>query len=202
MYRFLIRVFSLCLLTLLGASAGLCQNATTSLRGVVTDPTGAVVPGASISLLNKAAGQKLATTSQGSGDYQLLQIAPATYTITVTAPGFGTSDQDRGAAGESAGDDQLRVDPSVDGLRWWMCRPAPRRSTPSDASLGNSTNNATIQAMPSETRNIPDLLSLNPGVFFIPIPAGTDPSMQDSRSGSVNGGALRPEQRHPGWPGR
>ncbi len=55
-----------------------------------------------------------------------------------------------------------------------------------DASLGNSTNNATIQALPSETRNVPDLLSLEPGVFFLPQP--TNPQSQDSRSGAVNGG--------------
>ncbi len=186
MYRFLIRVFSLCLLTLLGASAGLCQNATTSLRGVVTDPTGAVVPGASISLLNKAAGQKLATTSQGSGDYQLLQIAPATYTITVTAPGFGSQTKTAELLVNQPAtiNFALTLQSTVEVVD--VTGGAQTMNT-SDASIGNSTNNATIQAMPSATRNIPDLLSLNPGVFFIPIPEGSDPSMQDSRSGSVNG---------------
>jgi hypothetical protein len=57
----------------------------------------------------------------------------------------------------------------------------------SDASLGDSTNNATIQALPSETRNVPDLLSLQPGVIFLPNTAST-PQLQDSRSGAVNGG--------------
>ncbi len=55
-----------------------------------------------------------------------------------------------------------------------------------DASLGGSEDNATIQALPSETRNVPDLLSLQPGVFFLPAPS--NPALQDSRSGAVNGG--------------
>ena len=55
-----------------------------------------------------------------------------------------------------------------------------------DASLGNAMNNVTIQALPSETRNVPDLLSLQPGVFFLPPPS--NPALQDSRSGAVNGG--------------
>ncbi len=52
----------------------------------------------------------------------------------------------------------------------------------SDASLGNAANNEEIQALPSETRNVPDLLSLQPGVLYLPS------TITDSRSGSVNGG--------------
>ena len=41
-----------------------------------------------------------------------------------------------------------------------------------DASLGNSADNAEIQALPSETRNVPDLLSLQPGVLYLPLGYG------------------------------
>ena len=67
----------------------------TSLRGTVKDPSGAVVPGAKVTLVNKAAGQELKATANGSGEYQLVQLPPATlYVITVTAPGFEERDQD------------------------------------------------------------------------------------------------------------
>jgi hypothetical protein len=56
----------------------------------------------------------------------------------------------------------------------------------SDASLGDAKDNALIQALPSETRNVPDLLSLQPGVLAFPPPS--DAAMADSRSGAVNGG--------------
>ena len=65
------------------------QNANTSLRGVIKDPSGAVVPNAKIILTDNATGQKLTTTSGPSGEYQFLQINPAKYDISVSAPGFG-----------------------------------------------------------------------------------------------------------------
>ena len=68
----------------------LAQTATTSLRGVVQDSSGAVIPGAVISLTNTASGQKISQTANEHGEYQLPQIAPARYIIAVTAPGFGT----------------------------------------------------------------------------------------------------------------
>ena len=60
-----------------------------------------------------------------------------------------------------------------------------------DASLGNSMNNTLIQALPSEGRNVPDLLSLQPGVLYLGQNSGrpSNPSLQnDPRSGAVNGG--------------
>ncbi len=85
-----IRVSVLVLFLSLCSAVGFAQNATTSLRGEVKDPTGAVVPGATIKLFASATGQTLTTTSKSSGEYQLVQIPPAQYTITVTAEGFGS----------------------------------------------------------------------------------------------------------------
>src|ERR1035437_10083295 len=67
------------------------QTATTSLRGIVKDPSGALVPGANVTLLNKANGAKLNAVAGNTGFYVFPQIPPARYTITVSAAGF--SDQ-------------------------------------------------------------------------------------------------------------
>jgi hypothetical protein len=48
------------------------------------------VSGATITLSNGATGQKITTTSKGGGEYQLQQILPAQYLITVMAQGFGS----------------------------------------------------------------------------------------------------------------
>ncbi len=174
-------------LALAVAAVTLAQNATTSLRGVVRDPSGALVPGATIQLTNKAAGQVLSVSSKSSGDYQIQQIPPATYAVTVTAPGFGSQTKTAELLVNQPATIDFTLSPAGTDVVIDVSVAAQTLNT-TDASIGNSTNNATIQALPSETRNIPDLLSLNPGVFFVPIPAGTDPSLQDSRSGSVNGG--------------
>jgi len=69
----------------------LAQMATTSLRGSIKDPSGAVVPGASITLTDSATGKVLQTSSGGNGDYQFNQIPPAKYTIKVTAQDLQSS---------------------------------------------------------------------------------------------------------------
>ena len=92
-------------------TAAFGQNATTSLRGSVRDPSSAVVPGAAITLLNSATGQSLTTTSNGSGDYQLTQIPPASYTISVDAKGFGSQSKTAELARQPTGHRQLHTEP-------------------------------------------------------------------------------------------
>ena len=176
-----IGAFALVLFFALCTTAGFAQNATTSLRGTIKDPSGAVVPGATITLENKAAGQKLTATSKGSGEYQLQQIPPAKYLITVTANGFGSQSKSAELLVNQPATVDFALTVSESNVVVDVTAAAQTLNT-NDASLGGSFDNATIQSLPSETRNVPDLLSLQPGVFFIPNDTGS------SRSGSVNGG--------------
>jgi hypothetical protein len=168
-------------------TAAFAQNATTSLRGEVKDPSGAVVPGATITLLNSATGQSIVTTSKASGEYQLQQIPPAKYSISVDAKGFGTLTKEAELLVNQPATVNFTLTLGANNVVVNVTAAAETLNT-SDASLGQAMNNATIQGLPSETRNVPDLLSLQPGVFFIPIPPSTNPVNQDSRSGAVNGG--------------
>src|SRR5262245_52922646 len=74
---------------LLLASVGFGQ-ALSSLTGLVTDPAGAVVPGASLTVMNAANGAKRSTTADSGGAYSFPQLTPGTYTLMVTAAGFRT----------------------------------------------------------------------------------------------------------------
>src|SRR5262249_4561113 len=59
-----------------------------------------------------------------------------------------------------------------------------------DATIGNSITNTTVQALPMEGRNVPDLLSLQPGVLYLGQKFNTissDNRDTDSRSGAVAG---------------
>ena len=167
----------LCILSC--ATFAFSQNANTSLRGSVKDPTGALVPGAKVTLVNIASGQTLSTTAGASGQYQFLQIPPAKYSIAVTAAGFGTTSE----TAELLVDQPASIDVTLAIQSSTMTvdvSAAAQTLNTSDATLGNSQNNALIQALPSETRNVPDLLSLQPGVLYLP-------NTSDSRSGAVNG---------------
>ncbi len=74
------------------AQAAAAQEGTSSLRGTVLDPQGAVVPGATVSIANQETGlnRRSATTTDG-GDYVFTALTPGLYRITVEARGFKTA---------------------------------------------------------------------------------------------------------------
>jgi len=61
-----------------------------SVTGEVTDQTGAVVPGAQVSITNDATGLKREATTDATGRYRILDLPNGNYTIEVTAKGFAT----------------------------------------------------------------------------------------------------------------
>jgi hypothetical protein len=61
---------------------------TGSIVGTVTDPTGAVVPGAAITITNRATGQPIHATTTGAGTYTSGPLLPGDYTVRVEAQGF------------------------------------------------------------------------------------------------------------------
>ena len=72
---------------------GLCgiawsQASFTSLRGTITDPSGAVIPGCTVTIVDKATSVTSNQTAGASGEYQFQQIPPGTYVITATGTGF------------------------------------------------------------------------------------------------------------------
>lgn len=66
------------------------QTASGTLRGRVTDPTGAVIPQASVTA-SGANGQKATAVTDNQGAYELKGLSPGTYTITTSAKGFAVS---------------------------------------------------------------------------------------------------------------
>jgi len=163
------------------------QIATTSLRGVVKDPSGAVVSGAKITVTNAATGQTLSTTSNGTGEYLFTQLSPASYTIDVTAAGFGEQKKTAELIVDQPANIDFAMTLKSQAEIVNVSAEAQTLNT-TDASLGGSMNNALIQALPSETRNVPDLLSLEPGVLYLPTLGASESNPGgDSRSGAVNG---------------
>ncbi len=76
------------IVTLLIAAAAFGQGTTSRLQGTVSDGTGAVVTGATITLTNQGNGATLRTVSGGSGTFAFDLIPPGNYTVTVEMTGF------------------------------------------------------------------------------------------------------------------
>ncbi len=68
------------------------QNANSGeIKGIVTDTTNAVIPAATVTVLNVQTGVKINTTTNGNGIYDLPSVEPGNYTITVSKTGFRDS---------------------------------------------------------------------------------------------------------------
>ena len=98
---------------LLSFSFATGQTVTGSITGQVTDPSGAVVVGATVTAENSATGIRTPVQTNGSGVYTIRFLPVGTYTVTIEATGFITQAPRSACA---------RSDPSQAGRR-------PRRRT-------------------------------------------------------------------------
>ena len=159
------------------------QQATTSLSGTITDASGALLPGATVTITRGATGETRKTTTSSGGLYRFQQLDPGTWTILVSATGFGNQTK----VGELLVSNPANIDfkMTLESVAQTVDVTAETTTlNTSDATLGNAVNNATIQSLPMEDRNVPDLLSLQPGVLYLGHNVDAD---SDSRTGSVNG---------------
>jgi hypothetical protein len=154
--------FSL-LLALMAPAIGYSQSAA-SLRGTITDPQGAAVSEAAINLTNTQTGLIRKTLTNASGEYQFLQLPPGAYSLGAEKPGFSSL---------SRSDVNLLVNtPTTLDLRMELGKTSESVSVSAeastintvDASVGNAFSEQQVRALPLQTRNVVELLSLQPGV--------------------------------------
>jgi len=89
MRSFILR-FSMGLAILCASSLLWGQAITSSITGTVTDPSGAVVPGASVTVSDPSLGVTRRTVTNGAGSYLVSALPAGTYNLTVSANGFKT----------------------------------------------------------------------------------------------------------------
>ncbi len=160
-------------------------QASTSLRGTITDPSGSAVAGATVVLANSESKTERTATTGEQGGYQFLFVPPGTYSLKVTAAGFRLYQLTavqllvNTPATINA---QLKVGASNEVVEVTSEAPALNLV---DSSLGNSFNELQVEDIPLEGRNVPDLLSLQAGVAYTGNRIGDKD--QDTRNGAVNG---------------
>ncbi|SPF39464.1 Cna B-type protein [Candidatus Sulfotelmatobacter kueseliae] len=160
-------------------------QATTSLRGTVTDPSGSAIRGAQVTVVNPSTSYTRQTQTGADGTYVFVELLPATYNLTVEAKGFKKYLE----AGVL-----LRVDlPATVNARLEVgaiaevvsvTAEAPTLNT-TDSSMGQTMGTNEIENLPLPAENAVLLLSLQPGVAFNGENILTD--YYDTRAGMVNG---------------
>src|SRR6185436_18098750 len=162
------------LVLVLFALTGYAQSGGTTVRGVIKDPQGNLVSGATVTLTNPEKNFTRTQTTNEDGAYVFNAIPPGTYKLEVSAQGFKTASASGLVAlvdTPTVRDVQLEigaVSETVD-----VTSAAESAINTSDASLGNSFERRRITELPLNANNVVGLLSLQPGV---------------TRGGSVNGG--------------
>jgi hypothetical protein len=146
------------------AAAPMIAQSTTSLRGAITDANGGRVAGAVVTISNSKTGFTRQTNSGGTGEYQFLQIPPDTYEVKVEQQGFRVATQN-GVV--------LQVNtPATLNLKLELGSVMETVNVTADvavlnvvdASVGNAFTQQQVRQLPLLTRNVVELLSLQPGV--------------------------------------
>ena len=80
--------FTLVTALLLASGACLWASPAGSVSGTVKDPSGALIPGVKLILVSLATNAQLTTVTNSGGEFQFLQLAPATYKLSAESSGF------------------------------------------------------------------------------------------------------------------
>src|SRR5579864_1432941 len=166
------------------------SQASSSLQGTVTDPSGSAVAGADVVIAQEASKTVRTATTGPQGEFRFFALPPGTYALSVTARGFAHYAQ-QGLQllvnTPATANVQLKVGSTTESVT--VTGEAPVLNLV-DASIGNPFNETQVKQIPMEGRNVPDLLSLQAGVAYTGNRADNQKNEvrdQDTRSGSVNG---------------
>ena len=159
-----------------------------SLNGVISDATGAVVPGAEIDVMNDENGLQRSAVSDGGGRYAFAQLPPGTYTVVATMAGFEsvmTTDVVLLVNTRVTRDIVLGQVAAV--AETVQVSAAGAQVNATDATVGNAFGTKPIRQLPLNARNPAGLLSLQAGVTFLSADPLDSSKAGDIRNGSVNG---------------
>lgn len=137
---------------------------TATLSGTVTDPSGAIVPGASVTLASAATGTHRALTTDASGRYSFTQLPPSIYTLGIQVKGFKEYKQTGIAldAAQSASQN-VTLNMGSDTQQVVVNAQASQLNT-DNANIATSIDAKHIVELPLNLRNIYGLATLNSSV--------------------------------------
>ncbi len=164
------------------------------IKGVITDSSGAVVPGAVVTATSTTTGVKVSRTTSNSGDYELSPLNPDIYRVSVTAKGFQTLNQENVHVNAlevsdlslalTVGSESQSIDVST----------APPQLETSNATLGATMEHDMYSALPIEMGSYgsPDQRRATDFAFLMPGVQGNNTTGNPTtNAGIVNGSGSR-----------
>jgi hypothetical protein len=137
-----------------------------SIQGVVTDPQGSAVSGATVTLTNLDTNQTLTATTDDSGIYNFNALPPSKYSLSVEKAGFKKKVLDTvGVIAEQANALNLQLEVGVISETVTVNGDSTPLIDTETANLSGTVSTNQIQHMPSFGRDVFQLVQLAPGVF-------------------------------------
>ncbi len=162
------RTVWLFILTLFFVTAGALAQSTGTISGIVTDATGAVIPGAQVAILGLATGSARNTVSDSAGSFTAPSLQPGEYSIVVNASGFGKFTIPRLVLEvNTTATANVKLSVSSAGATVQV----EAASAPIEAqttTLGQVIDRETVQQIPLNGRHFLDLTNLTPGTVVPP----------------------------------
>src|SRR5438445_8098616 len=180
--RSALQILLLTVATLLVCIPMFSQGSAGRILGAITDQTGGVVSGATVSIIDTQRNLTRTLTTDNAGEYNAPNLLPSTYTVRAAFQGFKTEEHS-GIILEVNQD--LRVDltlqPGEQTERVTVTEALPMVET-TNAELGGTLQSQIIDSLPLNGRNFANLLQLRPGVTIYPGGSGWTQSTNGQRA--------------------
>jgi len=176
---------SVCILFLCAGSVALGQAGRGSISGLVTDPGGAVIPGAQVVLLNPATGVTQHTVTSGGGLYTFISLNPGVYQVTASQTGFKSVAQEKITVNVDQVTEvniTLQVGAATETV---TVTEGVTLVEPSNSTVGSLIGSETIDRVPLISRNVYDLIQLSAGVNAVNGSPNSSDSMQTVQNISI-----------------
>jgi len=176
----------LCGMFLIGGEA--FAQFSSSIEGTVTDTTGAIIPSAKVVLTGTATGVINSTTTNGAGFYKFPTLGPGSYSVTISASGFGSetvsavtliAEQTRGVS--------VILKPGAESTTVSVTADQTTVDT-DEAKIGSVTGKELIEDLPLQGRDVFNVANQSPGVTgtgLMGTPAQNQDIFQDTTTPAV-----------------
>jgi hypothetical protein len=177
----------LLLFTVFGVSHVRAQAVFGSIVGTVTDPSGAVVPNATVVVLDIGKGTSQTVQSNASGNYTVSRLIPDTYTVKATAKGFSSTEADNVVV-SADGSPQVNLVFQPEGSTQSITVTASGPALQTDgADVSTVIDQRQFQDLPNQNRNFTTFALLTPGVQRASFNIAATENPQGTQALEVNG---------------